>query len=300
MSFQVLDFLVQNGLTESDSGYSVSLLSGGFWNDNSRVSGNGIDWVVKYYRVGQRTSLFPIFPEAESHALKTLEGAEIAPSQVAYYPGERPVLIYEFYPGAWWEGGVKSVAHLLSGLHRFPVSHPEPFRKLPVEPLEILAEGDELLQGADPDQLATDLIRLRPDPAGTPDLPSRTLVHTDVGAGNIISGPNGLRLIDWQCPGMGDPAEDVWAFQSPAFQILFKRTPLTVEQRGTYLDAYGDVDTCRRMESLSPFFGYRMAAYCCRRSGELATEDPELSRHYQRAGLAEIDQLETGLENTRL
>jgi aminoglycoside phosphotransferase (APT) family kinase protein len=119
----------------------------------------------------------------------------------------------------------------------------------------------------------------------------RSLVHTDVGAGNLIVGAGGIRLIDWQCPGVGDPAEDVWAFLSPAFQILFNHAPLTPQECETFMKAYGKEGTAARLAFLAPYFAYRMAAYCCLRRNELAGRDPALSDRYRRAAVAQIAEL---------
>ena len=35
-----------------------------------------------------------------------------------------------------------------------------------------------------------------------------------------------MRLIDWQCPALGDPAEDIACFLSPAMQVIYGAGPL--------------------------------------------------------------------------
>jgi Ser/Thr protein kinase RdoA (MazF antagonist) len=294
MIFDPLEFLRQKELLDTQSDISASTLDGGFWNDNFRLTGEGIDWVVKHYRRGQKTSLFPILPDQESHALTSLQGCEIAPDPVSYFPGKHSVLVYEYWPGDPWQEDVIPVAHLLRRLHGVQVRHPGSFRKLITNPTGLLHQGDEMLSGAGSDSLSQRLARLRPDPVRVPDLPKKSLLHTDVGAGNIIVGPRGTRLIDWQCPGMGDPAEDLWAFLSPAFQMLFERTPIAAAQRAAFLGAYGNPETTYRLNLLSPFFSYRMSAYCCLRSLELQETDPKLSVHYRKAAGAQIEELETG------
>ena len=118
-----------------------------------------------------------------------------------------------------------------------------------------------------------------------------------MGAGNFIAGPGGIRLIDWQCPGIGDPAEDLWAFLSPAFQVLFNHAPLTLQERETFLMAYGEKEPRARLDNLAPYFAHRMAAYCCLRRDELAAHKAALSDHYRRGAVAQIatlSQPETG------
>lgn len=299
MTFDPLNFLRQKKLVHSHRELSISALHGGFWNDNFRLTGEGIDWVVKHYRKGQRTSLFPVLPDQEAHALDSLAGHGIAPHPVAFYPGENPVLIYEFWKGEPWKTDVVPVAHLLSRLHQVQITHSGPFRELQTDPSGLLTQGDEMLAGAGTSELAKKLAQFRPDPVQTQPLPQRSLIHTDVGAGNLIEGPGGIRLIDWQCPGLGDPAEDLWAFLSPAFQILFDRPPIAEAQRDAFLGAYGNPETTNRLNLLSPFFSYRMSAYCCLRSLELAETDPKLSAHYRKAAAAQIEELETTAGKTQ-
>ena len=47
----------------------------------------------------------------------------------------------------------------------------------------------------------------------------RTLVHGDVVPGNLIRSNDGLTVIDWQYPGIGDPADDIACFLSPGMQM---------------------------------------------------------------------------------
>ena len=223
MAFNILDFLYRRGLLSSTADITVTCLTGGFWNDNFRVTGAGVDWVVKYYRKEQRESLFPNLPDSEARALEILRSAGVAPEPVAFSPADdaTPVLVYKYWPGDPWRQDVVPVARLLHRLHRVPVDRLDGFRALPVDPEDILEQGDHLLAPVPQNELAVRLRSVRPAPVDGPAPECPSLVHTDVGAGNLIAGPGGIRLIDWQCPGIGDPAEDLWTFLSPAFQILF-------------------------------------------------------------------------------
>ena len=116
MKFDVLDFLRRQDLLGSHAGVSVTPLEGGFWNDNFRIRGAGIDWVVKRYRKEHRESLFPNLPHAEAQALSVLHPIEIAPEPVAFFK-DHPVLVYQFWPGQVWNQDVVPIAHLLRRLH---------------------------------------------------------------------------------------------------------------------------------------------------------------------------------------
>jgi thiamine kinase len=292
MKFAVLDFLRRQDLLEHRAEVSVSLLEGGFWNDNFRVRGPGIDWVVKRYRKEHRESLFPNLPNAEAQALSVLHAAQVAPERVAFFETaeEHPILVYQYWPGQVWHQDVVPIAQLLRRLHALAVDRSD-FRALPVDAAGILAQGDQLLDGLPPDDLVRRLRARRPEPVEGPSLIRPALVHTDVGAGNLIVGPEGVRLIDWQCPGIGDPAEDLWAFLAPVFQILFAHAPLTRAESELFVETYGEAETAARLAHLSPYFAYRMTAYCCRRTVELAGKEDAVSQRYRRAGAAQIETL---------
>ncbi|NJM92448.1 MAG: phosphotransferase, partial [Rhodospirillaceae bacterium] len=121
---------------------------------------------------------------------------------------------------------------------------------------------------------------IRPRPIETAPGPRR-LIHTDFGPGNLIAGADGLKAIDWQCPASGDTAEDLAAFLSPAFQILYGRKPLTASEEAEFLEAYGEAETIERLRRLRPFYDWRMAAYCAMRQAHFATTRPDASERYR-------------------
>jgi thiamine kinase-like enzyme len=126
------------------------------------------------------------------------------------------------------------------------------------------------------------------------------LVHTDCGPGNIVSSPDGLRLIDWQCPGIGDGLQDVLTFVSPAMQVLYGYPALTLAQEqhffAVYFSALGECpmdarETSERLRSTRSSHHYRFAAYCAMRAQDTATSDEKTSRLYSVALQAEIQLL---------
>jgi aminoglycoside phosphotransferase (APT) family kinase protein len=125
------------------------------------------------------------------------------------------------------------------------------------------------------------------------------LVHTDPGPGNVIVATDGPQLIDWQCPGLGDPVEDLAAFASPAIHLLYGLDPLGPDDVADLLDGYDDVslgnDSARsatsRFAALAPLFSARLAAYCAYRMSVLVHSEPHVSARYRRALRAEIERL---------
>jgi aminoglycoside phosphotransferase (APT) family kinase protein len=288
---EVLATLEAHGVLAADGPPPrLSRLGGGWWNDVWRLRSAGRDWVVKLFVDEGASTLFPMLPDDEARVLEVLRGRRIAPEPVAYVPraeGRRALLVYEFHPGGPWLRGVAAVADLMRRQHALA---PDGLRTVPVAPDAIVDEGDVLLDDvADTDAVAA-LRAHRPRPAALRPRPL-ALLHTDAGPANLITGGDGIRLIDWQCPALGDAAEDLFSFSAPAFQLLSDRPPLTPGQRRRFLRAYGDTPVLRRLEELWPALSYRMAAYCCRRAIELADTHPAGSARYRRALALTLDEI---------
>ena len=88
------------------------------------------------------------------------------------------------------------------------------------------------------------------------------LLHTDIVPGNLIQNSDGLHLIDWQCPAIGDPCEDIAVFLSPAMQQVYRGCPLSQTECAEFLQAYGNAAVTTRFLHLAPFYHARMASYC--------------------------------------
>ncbi len=264
--------------------FGIARLAGGLWNDVLRIEVAATPLVLKHYAEVLPGTLFPNLPEAEAAALQRLAGLDVAPDFRGFWPGAG-VLLYSFVPGNRWQDDVAAVARML---RRKEAADPAGFRLLPLSPEAILAEADTLFARC----TATGLVRLWLDrrPVPLPVAPPRQLrlVHTDIGAGNLIGSRDGLRLIDWQCPGAGDTAEDVFSFLSPAFQIVNDRPPLNHSQRAAFFRALALPDTEARHALLEPFYAFRMAGYCCLRMQ--TAPDPAVREMYSRAVRAELDQ----------
>jgi thiamine kinase len=84
------------------------------------------------------------------------------------------------------------------------------------------------------------------------------LIHTDVGV-NLVGSGGGLRLIDWQCPAVGDICEGIYSFLSPAFQILGERPQLSDEQIKSFWDTLDRPDLARRYSKLRAAFARAIA-----------------------------------------
>ncbi|MBJ7469137.1 MAG: aminoglycoside phosphotransferase family protein [Rhodoferax sp.] len=284
---------------------SLELLTGGFWNRVYRLRSKenaSLDWVVKQFVQVPVNPMFPILPTAEHAALQFLQDQECAPTPIAFIADSPAgsLLVYEYVQGSIWNGDLEAAAILLARVQSIPIDAfaMDAFRKLPTDAIALQNHAQAMLQGHQ--SVLSDSVReLRPPVSTQPVHPHRrgVLVHTDCGPGNMVSSPQGLRLIDWQCPGIGDGLQDVVTFLSPAMQVLYGYPVLTAAQEQQFLGAYfaalderpKDAQKTRaRLHSVRSSHHYRFAAYCAMRAQDTATSDEKTSRLYGVALQAEI------------
>lgn len=233
-------------------------LTGGRSNAVWKVGSGPKALVCKLYSTGEVNPIFPNLPGAEYDTLKTLSAQNLAPAPVALLNTKAgDVLVYRHLVGTTWRSGTPEVADLLAKLHQ--ISPPE-LRVLPSGSKALLTQTKAILATLDGQFSLPDWL-LRRD--AVPPTDRRALLHTDVVPGNIIATEQGLRLIDWQSPALGDPAEDIASFLSPAMQILYRGAPLTAPEEMAFLTKYPDQVTLGRYHQLAPFYQARVAAYCC-------------------------------------
>lgn len=217
-------------------------LAGGRTNRLWRVGG----FTVKRFDVAAASPLFPNDPRAEAKALGLFAPVGIAPRLRAE---GADWLIYDHAEGAVWSGDPAPVARALHRLHSLRI--PEgTFRDAPNGSAAVLADAARIhvLAGAPPDP-ACGPVRAVP-------------IHADAVAGNIIATAGGPLLIDWQCPAMGDPAEDLCTFLSPAMTWLYTGRPMPSDRGEAFLRAYPDAQVVARARIMMPVYRWRIAAHC--------------------------------------
>ncbi len=291
---KILKLLQANGHLISRTKTQSTALHGGYWNVVMRVQAPKIDLVVKQSNPDVINPMFPNLPDDEALAFKTLSPYGICPSFVDYVPDADggPVLVYQFCDGEKWQHDCSAVGRLLRKLHDLDVS--EDFRALNIEPAGILAQAREALEGVPVDTPNRILLeKIRPEPIAHPGLNHLSLIHTDCGPGNLIQNGDNLFLIDWQCPGMGDPVEDLVCFSSPGMQILYDCAPLSEGEVADLLNSYSDPDIIDRFHKLRVFYHYRFLSYYVLRSHTLREAQPGVADRYDQAFNAEIKLLET-------
>lgn len=271
---ELRDFLAKQGL--ADSRAEVLKLKGGYLNSVWRVDAPDRCLVAKEFAKPMTGTLFPNLPEDEAEALRRLAGLDVAPDLVGFWP-EASLLVYDFVDGDMWDGDMVSVAHLLL---RKEAADPTGFRTVPLTIPDIIAEGDALFA-----RCASQPVASFPPAANVPPPQKLSLIHTDIGVNLVGSGSN-LRLIDWQCPAIGDICEDIYSFLSPAFQILGERAPLTDAQIRDFWDTLARPDLEERYALLRPAYAWRFAGYCAWRADVL--EDAAICARYRRALAEEL------------
>jgi thiamine kinase len=259
---------------------SVRELKGGYLNEVYRVTTGNERMVIKRFAPETTGTLFPNLPSDEVRALSLLGRLEVAPKLLAYWP-EALVMAYAYVDGEPWVMGTGDVARLLL---RKEMADPDGFRRVACEPAGILAEGDRLFARCEARPSGP-----RPAVADCPPPDRLSLIHTDLGPGNLIGRGAGLRIIDWQCPAAGDLVEDIYSFLSPGFQILSGHAPLSDLDLSEFWTALARPDLRRRHATLRPYFAWRMAAYCLWRSE--TRSEAEIRDRYARAYAAEIDHM---------
>lgn len=212
------------------------------------------DLVLKRFDPDAATPLFPNDPLAEARALTLFAPLHIAPVLRAAGPDW---VIYDHHEGTVWspKADPAPLARLLHRLHGADVA-PGTFRALPNGSAALHAHALGLAQPGLPP--------IPPDPHIPPISPRP--VHADPVLGNILATAAGPLLIDWQCPGMGDPAEDLATLLSPAMIWLYCGQTPADGWGDALLSAYPDAAIVERTRALLPLYRWRIMTHCALRA----------------------------------
>ena len=232
-------------------------MAGGRTNATWRGQGVNGDVVVKLYSGARRNPLFPNEPDAEVKVLEALAPLGFAPRSVfAFRSGIGRCVAYRYLPGDMWRHDTRKVGRLLRRLHG--IAPPGGLRRCPDGSAALLDHAKRILSRC---RQHGDLARLRPSldvsPSG-----KTAFLHGDVVPGNLIVSESALCLIDWQCPGIGDPCEDIAVFLSPAMQKVYRGAPLSAAEIERFFEGYDCATIRARYVALAPAYHWRMAAYC--------------------------------------
>lgn len=252
-------------------------LQGGRVNAVWRVGG----MVIKQFQPGGDSPLFPNDPAAEAAALALLAPHGLAPNLVAQGQGW---LAYDYCPGSAWQFGTGQVATALNRLHQAPVAA-HGFREGPNGSAQLLAQAKTIA--------ALCPHTLPPAPSDPNIAPGPTcLIHGDLVPGNLIAHQGQITLIDWQCPAIGDPVEDIATFLSPAMQSLYRGAPLTQTEIDTFRAACPPARV-QRYDQLAAIFHWRMAAHCLWKASQ-SVPDYDQALQLELAALQRLPQKHPG------
>ncbi len=256
-------FVVETGLVAAQCEWTP--LAGGRTNRIWRI-GLGVDTLVcKLFGADAGSPLFPNDPSAEARIMRHLGSRTRAAGLAAEMIAEiatpvGPCLIYRHVPGSAWAPGdpVAGVARALARLHRLaPVAG---LRRVGSGSAALAAQGSEILDQCE--SPTADLLRDLMPVGVVGEAAGEVLLHGDPTPGNVIVGAGGVTLIDWQCPALGDPCDDLATFLSPAMQLVYAGTPLDAATERAFLAAYADRGVVDRLARLRPWFHWRMAVHC--------------------------------------
>lgn len=239
-------------------------LPGGRSNGIWRVEEGSVRLIAKLYRPGRSSELFPNDAQAEQIALEALQGRGIAPSLLGQVQTERgPCVIYTHIEGAHLAPSSDSFERAgiaLAALHQIaPVCG---LREIPSGASEMLRMARNFLEGLKGEDVQKLYAHIEASTLPILSSAAPVFLHGDAVPGNIIDGPQGIVLIDWQCPAKGDPCEELATFLSPAMQSLYGAGPISPALETAFLRGYGNTETEARYRVLAPYFHLRLAAYC--------------------------------------
>jgi thiamine kinase-like enzyme len=273
---QLQKYLVTQGVISNQTVWHAQ--TGGRTNKVWRLKGEN-DLICKLYLETNTNPLFNNTPEAEYKCLLWLDGSDIAPKPYKYLKtpfGE--VLLYNYIQGHTWSHNVDIVLELLIRIQKH--QYPKGLRILSALPSDIKQTGLAIINKLNNyhknklNIICSDVMISDIEPV---------LLHTDVVPGNLILGDKGLRLIDWQCPAIGDPVVDIMMFLSPSMHKIYGLRKLSMKDHETFLMNLTP-KLRNRYNILGPLYHWRLAAYCFWKAEQGFIE-------YEKAAFAEIDLL---------
>jgi len=273
---QLQNYLIKQGILSNQTTWHVQ--TGGQTNKVWRLVGEK-DLICKLYLETKTNPLFNNTPEAEYKCLLWLDGSDIAPKPYKYLKTPfGKVVLYNYIKGETWSHDVETVSELLTRIrkHKFPKG----LRILSNKLTDIKQTGLEIINKLNSDH-QNKLNMICPDVSISDIEP--VLLHTDVVPGNLILGHEGLRLIDWQCPAIGDPIIDIMMFLSPGMHEIYGSGKLSMRDHEVFLMSLSS-DLRNRYNIIGPLYHWRLAAYCFWKAEQGFVE-------YENAALAEINLL---------
>jgi Ser/Thr protein kinase RdoA (MazF antagonist) len=233
----------------------LTQLSGGRSNSVWKANTDAGPYVVKLFLQLDDNPLFPNDAAQEQAALGHYRSFGLAPD---IFAGGKNWVIYRYVEALQWSSGAEKVGISLAKLHG--VERLATARRLPsgsealyMQSERIIARCPETLHEALPTLRARSIV---------PEFDGACGLHGDPVPANILCAEGRTLFIDWQCPAIGDPCEDIAIFLSPAMQVTYRGATLSDNEKHAFWDGYANPDVQNRYERLMPYFHRRMIAYC--------------------------------------
>lgn len=245
-------------------------LSGGRTNAVWKISRGRNAIVCKLYRDQSANLLFPNSPDEEEAALTALADTGLAPKLLARVDcGLGTCILYRHVTGAAWSGDLGAAAHALRRVH-VGVARATGLRSVPATRDAITQHGLAILADTPPAARGG----LHEKLPQVPDLPATqpAMLHGDPVPANMVETEAGLTLIDWQCPGSGDPCHDISIFLSPAMHQLYGQGAHTAPAPHAFFACYESPRVATRYTAFAPLLHWRMAAYCAWKASQGARD----------------------------
>ncbi|CUH64807.1 thiamine kinase [Thalassovita gelatinovora] len=276
---ELVALLTQRSAVPAPAGWTP--LTGGKTNRSWHVQLDGVSWVVKLYAGETGNPLFPNSARHEAALLRLLAPTGLAPQLIDMVSTARGTgLIYTYQNGMPWREDPALVARALSLLHRQdPTNLAAGLRPLEGGSDRLITQTETIIARL-PETAQHRLRTLQPK-GSVPAADRAVLLHGDLVPGNVIVDRSHVTLIDWQCPAIGDPVEDLAVFLSPAMQQIYRGRPLSASEKSAFIAGYDRSNLRKRIDLMAPWYHWRMAAYC-------AWKSAQGQREYERAGALEI------------
>ncbi|MEM0978006.1 MAG: hypothetical protein AAGJ34_10760 [Pseudomonadota bacterium] len=225
-------------------GSNWSYLHGGRSNASWHVKGTaGV--VVKLFNPGSSSPLFANDPDLEWACLKALAPRQMAPEPIHRGRFETTEFVCYSFANNMTDGpSPVELGHYLKRLHKLSPPAGLPNRGPPTK--WITAIGKQF-------GLPMPSIKVEPQ--------TNAFLHGDPVISNFITTQFGLIGIDWQCPAIGDPCDDIAVVLSPGMQSIYAASPLSGKDIEQFWNGYGNDAVRARYEATAPIYRSVFAAY---------------------------------------
>jgi len=239
-------------------GSSWLSVSGGHSNQVWRIICDGKRLVVKSFPTDWNNPLFENSAHLEIWSLQNLATLHIAP----VYQGSGtangiPFVVYEHLDTVGETIAPEDVGVVLRQLHQSTAKLNTAFRNVP----QLQNPVRRMLNlNLDIPASVSRILDVNQDAFET--VPRRSLLHGDPTMSNFVLSRHGLKLIDWQCPALGDPIWDLAVFLSPAMRVAYRQKIVTEQDIDACLLGYGDDEIANSFRKHRSLFAAIFATYC--------------------------------------